>query len=163
MGDSVVQKICAISAISAIRGVEHALRLEPTSAGDKRDDISAYAPHISDCPVCTRRALSPGLGWPGLSGGGVFPKLSKLLNQEDALGAPCLRGEFCSPHVAPSRGAPILRTSIIRHFDVTLPFASPKSSSWQALMFPQWLAAMPRQSAPVQGQAEPSWQDGSDV
>jgi hypothetical protein len=57
----------------------------------------------------------------------------------------------------------MMRTSVIRHFDVTLPFASPKSSGWHALMFPGWLAAMRGQSAPVQGQAEPPWQDGSDV
>jgi hypothetical protein len=35
-------------------------------------------------PFVTRRRLSPGLVWPGLSRGGMFPKLSKLLNQEDA-------------------------------------------------------------------------------
>jgi len=37
----------------------------------------------------TRRRLSPGLVGPGLSGRVAFPKLSKLLNQEDALSAPC--------------------------------------------------------------------------
>jgi hypothetical protein len=36
--------------------------------------------------------------------GVVFPKLSKLLNQEVALSAPCLRGDFCSPQARP-RGA----------------------------------------------------------
>ena len=44
-----------------------ALRLESTSAGDKRDVISAYALRISDCPVVTRRVLplaSVGLGFP---------------------------------------------------------------------------------------------------
>jgi hypothetical protein len=51
-----------------------------------------------------------------VSGGVVFSKLSKLLNQEDALGAPCcLRGHFCSPQ-APSRGAGMLRTDVIRRF-----------------------------------------------
>ena len=57
------------------------------------------------------------LAWYGLrtvSGGVVFSKLSKLLNQEDALSAPCLRGDFCSPQ-APSRGAGMLRTDVIRH------------------------------------------------
>jgi hypothetical protein len=39
----------------------------------------------------------------------VFSKLSKVLNQEDALGAPCLGCDFCSPQ-APSRGAGMLRT-----------------------------------------------------
>jgi hypothetical protein len=40
-------------------------------------------------PFVTRRRLSPGLLGPGLSGRVAFPKLSKLLNQEDALSAPC--------------------------------------------------------------------------
>ena len=35
--------------------------------------------------------------------------MSKVLNQEDALGAPCLGCDFCSPQ-APSRGAGMLRT-----------------------------------------------------
>ena len=38
----------------------------------------------------------------------VFSKLSRLLNQEDALSAPCLCCDPRSPH-APSRGAGILR------------------------------------------------------
>jgi hypothetical protein len=48
-----------------------------------------------------------------LRGGRVFPKLSKLPNQENALSAPC------SPR-APSRGAEMLRTGVIRRFEVTL-------------------------------------------
>jgi hypothetical protein len=48
--------------------------------------------------------------------GVVFPKLSKLLNQENALSAPW------SPQ-APSRGAGMLRTGVIRRFEVTLLFA----------------------------------------
>jgi hypothetical protein len=39
-------------------------------------------------PFVIRRLLSPGLCWPGLSGVWVFPKLSKLLNQEDAWASP---------------------------------------------------------------------------
>jgi hypothetical protein len=57
------------------------------------------------------------LAWGGLrpvSGGVVFSKLSKLLNQEDALGAPCKRIDFCSPQSL-SRGAGMLRTGVIRH------------------------------------------------
>jgi hypothetical protein len=76
-------------------------------------------------PFVIRRPFSPGPGWPGFSGGASFPKLSKLLNQEDALSAPCLRGEFCSPQAAPSRGTGMLRTGVIRHFDVTLLFGTP--------------------------------------
>jgi hypothetical protein len=45
----------------------------------------------------------------------VGSKLSKLLNQEDALSGPCLRGDFYSPH-APSRSAGILRKGLISHF-----------------------------------------------
>ena len=39
----------------------------------------------------------------------------------------------------------------------------PKSSCRQALMLLRWLAADARSSAPVQGQAGPSWQDGADM
>ncbi len=50
-----------------------------------------------------------------VSGGLVFSKLSKLLNQENALSAPCcLRGDFRSPQ-APGAGAGMLRTGLIRH------------------------------------------------
>jgi hypothetical protein len=45
----------------------------------------------------------------------VVSKLSKLLNQEDALSAPWLRGDLCSPQ-APPRGAVILRKGVIRRF-----------------------------------------------
>jgi hypothetical protein len=48
-----------------------------------------------------------------------IPKLSKLPNQEDALGTPWLRGELLSAG-APSRGAGMLRTGVIRRFDFTL-------------------------------------------
>jgi hypothetical protein len=40
-------------------------------------------------PFVTRRRFSSGLVGPGLSGRVAFPKLSKLLNQENALSAPC--------------------------------------------------------------------------
>ncbi len=59
-----------------------ALRLEPTSAVTKQDDISGYALRISDFSVCHPASV-----------GVAFPELSKLLNQEDALSVPCLRGE----------------------------------------------------------------------
>jgi hypothetical protein len=39
-------------------------------------------------PFVTRRRFSSGLVGPGLSGRVAFPKLSKLLNQENALSAP---------------------------------------------------------------------------
>jgi hypothetical protein len=68
-------------------------------AGDKRDDMSACSLRIDKRP-----RLSPAchLAWDSLrpeSGGVVFSKLSKLLNQEDALGAPWLR------HLRNYRGA----------------------------------------------------------
>jgi hypothetical protein len=50
-----------------------------------------------------------------VSGGVVFSKLSKLLNQEDALSAPCLHLDFCSPQ-APKRGAGMLRTDVTLRF-----------------------------------------------
>ena len=47
----------------------------------------------------------------------VFSKLSKLLNQENALGAPCcLLGDFCSPQAPPTGVAGMLRTDVIRRF-----------------------------------------------
>jgi hypothetical protein len=78
--------------------------------------------------------------------GVLFPKLSKLLNQEGALSAPC------SPP-APSRGAPrpaprhagaggTGRKSVTS--DVTLRFATPHSSRRQALMSCRWQAAFAR-------------------
>jgi hypothetical protein len=58
-------------------------------SGDKRDDPSAYEARIGKRPVCHPAPVSSGVGWPRAGGGVVFPKLSKLLNQEDALSAPC--------------------------------------------------------------------------
>ena len=45
---------------------------------------------------------------------------------------------------APSRGAGMLRTGVIRRFDVTIRFATPKSSCGQALMLFRWWAARAR-------------------
>jgi hypothetical protein len=50
-----------------------------------------------------------------VSGGVVFSKLSKLLNQEDALSAPCLHLDFCSPQ-APKRGAGMLLVTRRVHY-----------------------------------------------
>jgi hypothetical protein len=46
---------------------------------------------VGERPVCHPASVSSGLGWPrdGVRWGGVSG-LSKLLNQEDALGVPCL-------------------------------------------------------------------------
>ena len=61
-------------------------------------------------PVCHSATVSSGLV--PVTGGVVFPKLSKLLNQEHALSGPCLCGDLRSPH-APSRGAGLLRKDLI--------------------------------------------------
>jgi hypothetical protein len=100
--------------------------LSPAQSSDKRDDIFVYALRIGERPVCLnviqhlrlsssviRRRRTSGLGL--VTGGVVFSKLSKLLNQEDALSAPCLYGDFCSPQ-APSRSARILRKGLISRF-----------------------------------------------
>ena len=71
----------------------------------------------------------------------VFSKLSKVLNQEDALGAPCLGCDFCSPQT-PSRGAGMLRTGVIRRFGVTFTVGITGSSRRHALMLSRWLAAV---------------------
>jgi hypothetical protein len=146
-------------------GENIALRLEPTYTGDGTISLpTRYV--LAIVPFVIRRPWSSGLGWPGLSGVVAFPKLSKLLNQEDALSAPCLqhfRGKFCSPQAAPSRGAGMLRTGGTLQFDVTLPFWITESSCSQAPMSPRWWWQMHGQSAPVQGQAGPSWQGGADV
>ena len=63
----------------------------------------------------------------------MVSKLSKLLNQEDALGAPWLRGDLCSPQ-APPRDAVILRKGVIRRFRRHSLVATPKSSCRQGLM-----------------------------
>jgi hypothetical protein len=65
-----------------------ALRLEPLLPVTNGTICLPTRQVLAIVPFVTRRALSPGLGWPGLSGGGVFPKLSKLLNQEGAWASP---------------------------------------------------------------------------
>ena len=57
--------------------------------GDKRDDTFADALRIGERPVCHPASVPSGLGV--VTGDVVFSKLSKLLNQEDALSAPCLK------------------------------------------------------------------------
>jgi hypothetical protein len=68
---------------------------------DTRDDTCACARRIGEGPVCSSRHAASSFrvrviwtGWDGVrpaSVGVVFPKLSKLLNQGDALSAPCIR------------------------------------------------------------------------
>jgi hypothetical protein len=81
---------------------------------------------LADDPYVIRRPRP--LAWGGLglvSGGVVFPELSKLLNQEDALGAPCLDTGILALRRRALAGAGILRTGVIRHFGVTLRLATP--------------------------------------
>jgi hypothetical protein len=88
-------------------------------SGDKRDVLA-------DVPFVIRRPCP--LAWRGLglvSGGVVFLELSKLLHQEDALGAPCLDTVILALRRRALAGAGILRTGVIRHFGVTLRLATP--------------------------------------
>jgi len=76
-----------------------------------------------------------------LSGGVVFPELSKLLHQEDALGAPCLDTVILALRRRALAGAGILRTGVVRYFGVTLRLATPDIRLAQALMLSRWWAA----------------------
>jgi hypothetical protein len=55
----------------------------------KRDDILIYALRIGERPACRTGVRVIWLG--PVTGDVVLSKLSKLLNQEDALSAPCLK------------------------------------------------------------------------
>lgn len=66
-------------------------RLAPGQSGDKRDSVSAYPPRIGVGPVCRPASVPPGSDDLGPVSGCGF-QLSKLLNQEHALSAPCRKG-----------------------------------------------------------------------
>jgi len=92
---------------------------------------------ISERPVCHPAFVS---SWPGIAradvrSGVAFPELSKLLNQEGALGAPCLRGDFCSPQARP-RGAQECYGKAYPLLLCHITVCDHRSSRWQALMFP---------------------------
>jgi hypothetical protein len=101
--------------------------------GDKRDDLLPTRYVLVNVPFVIRRPCPLAGDSLGLvSGGVVFLGLSKLLNQEDALGAPCLDTVILALHSRVLVGRPrlagtggVLRTGFIRHFDVTLRFATP--------------------------------------
>jgi hypothetical protein len=59
-----------------------------------------------------------------VSGGVVFPELSKLLHQEHALGAPCLDTVIVALRRRALAGSRMLRTGLI-HFEITLRLATP--------------------------------------
>ena len=72
-----------------------------TSSPAKRDDFLPTRCALANVPSSGVHIL-----WPAMASGWCpavrcFPKLSKLLNQEDALSIPCLRGDFCSPQARP--------------------------------------------------------------
>jgi hypothetical protein len=74
---------------------------------------------LANVPSSGVRVIWPGTTW--LSGGVVFSKLSKLLNQEDALSAPCLRGDSAPRRraLAGRRNAADRRNPLLRcHFTV---------------------------------------------
>jgi hypothetical protein len=58
-----------------------------------------------------------------VAGGVVFPGLSKLLHQENALGVPCLDTVIVSLHRRAL--SELLGTGVICYFDLTLRFATP--------------------------------------
>jgi hypothetical protein len=87
--------------------------------GDRRD-VLADVPFVirRPCPLAGR-----GLGL--VSGGVVFPELSKLLSQENALGAPCLDTVILALRRRALAGRRMLRTGVIRYFDISLRLATP--------------------------------------
>src|ERR1700722_18318002 len=92
---------------------------------------------LADVPYVIRRPCP--LAWGGLglvSGGVVFPELSKLLNQERALGAPCLDTVILALRRRALAGGGILRTDVIRHFGITLRLATPDIRLASADAFP---------------------------
>jgi hypothetical protein len=96
---------------------------------------------LADVPYVIRRPCP--LAWGGLglvSGGVVFPELSKLLNQEDALGAPCLDTVILALRRralagAEYRGQASSVTSV-KNYGLLH-----RTSGWQALMLSRWWAA----------------------
>jgi hypothetical protein len=96
----------------------------PAPVLDRRSfaDRSGCAPsvrrqtvRVGGRPICRPASVSSGWTWPRAAVRWVvFPKLSKLLSQESALGAPCLDG--------------------LLH----------RTSGWQALMLSRWWAARAR-------------------
>ena len=111
--------------------------------GDERDDLLPTRYVLADVPYVIRRPCPLAGDSLGLvSGGVVFPELSKLLRQEDALGAPCLdTQDSCSPQARPRGTGGMLRTGVNRHFDITLRLATPDIRLAQALMLSRWWAA----------------------
>jgi hypothetical protein len=103
-------------------------------AGDNGTAIGVGA-----CPVCSASVFI----WPGMASDRrpvvlCFPSCQNCSIKRNALGAPCLRYDFCSPP-APTRSAGMVRIGVA--VDVTLAVAITEASRRQALMLPRWLAA----------------------
>ena len=94
--------------------------------GDERDGLLPTRWVLADVPYVIRRPCPLAGDSLGLASGGVvFLELSKLLRQEDALGAPCLDTVIVALRSRALAGAGILRTGVIRYFGGTLQLATP--------------------------------------
>ena len=111
-------------------------------------------------PSCSPACEVFGLGWPGFAPVWLFLSCQRPLNQEGALSAPCSCDVFCSQ--SRPQGGRMLRTARLSHFDVTFVVRDHRFITLAAMMVPCW-RQMHAQSAMVQSQAEPSWQEGSDI
>jgi hypothetical protein len=117
---------CALSAICAISPLLLCWIDRPVPigtvllrrCGDQRDGLLPTRYVLADVPYVIRRPCPLAGDSLGLvSGGVVFPELSKLLHQEDALGAPCLdtvivalrRRALAGRKNAADRRSPLLR------------------------------------------------------
>jgi hypothetical protein len=67
---------------------------------DPPHSLASFVPAVEMCELSELSELSPRRRWFGV------PKLSKLLNQEDALSALCSRGDFQAPQARPRGDAP---------------------------------------------------------
>jgi hypothetical protein len=86
--------------------------------GDERDGLLPTRYVLANVPYVIRRPCPLAGDSLGLvSGGMVFPELSKLLRQEDALGAPCLDTVILAPRrraLAGRRNAADRRNPLLR-------------------------------------------------
>jgi hypothetical protein len=106
---------------------------------DKRDDLLPTRHLLADVPYVIRRPCPLAGDSLGLVSGGVlFPKLSKLLNQEDALGVPCLDTVIHALRRRVLAGCCGQASSVtsISHYGLLH-----RTSGWQALMLSRWWAA----------------------
>ena len=185
-GHGFAEKKCAKSAISAKRLLLMRWPARPSSVFPLGSPVTngtiilPTRPGIDERPVCPPVVCPPVVRviWPrmasggypvprqaprqagtGGSGGVVFPKLSKLLIQEDALSAPFLAtiSALRRGALAGRRNAAERRNPLLSHYSLRSPShraGKRCSGGWRQ---------MHGQSAPMQGQAGPSWQDGPEL